>query len=65
MAKVWAIWLLILVISFGLLEWYAIAHNDLTLSMTVWSWSNGFPLLPWLGGVLAGGLAVHFWWRNE
>jgi uncharacterized membrane protein len=35
-----------------------------TLSQTVWHASEVFPLLPWLGGVLMGGLAVHFWWRG-
>ena len=62
MSAVWALWLVVIVCSFGAFEAYAITHNKTTLSRFVWTLSKAFPLFPWLAGVLTGGLAVHFWW---
>jgi hypothetical protein len=62
MTWIWTGWLFALVASFAALEAYAIIKNKKTLSRTVWTWSKNFPLLPWIAGVLCGGLAVHFWW---
>ena len=62
MTWVWAAWLFAFAASFAAFEAYAIIKGKQTLSRTVWAWSKNFPLLPWVGGVLCGGLAVHFWW---
>jgi len=58
----WALWVVLIAVSFGLLEGWAISQKRPTLSATVWLFSKNFPLLPFLAGLLAGGLAVHFWW---
>lgn len=58
----WACWLLFLVVSFAIFEGLALYRGTPTLSRSVWTWSKNFPLLPFLAGLLAGGLAVHFWW---
>lgn len=64
MKRVWALWLILIVVSFAPLERFALIHGVPTLSRTVWDASDAFPLLPFLGGLLTGGLAVHFWWRK-
>lgn len=58
----WAIWVLGIAVTFAIGESWALYHNKPTLSRSVWTWSVAFPLLPFLAGLLAGGLAVHFWW---
>lgn len=62
MVLVWTLWLLFLIVSFGCFEAYAIKTSRTTLSRYVWTASKAFPLLPFIAGLLAGGLAVHFWW---
>lgn len=64
MMLVWAIFILAVGTVFAVLEAYALEHSKYTLSRTIWTWSQHFPLLPWLVGVLVGGLAVHFWWEG-
>lgn len=64
MKWMWAGWVLGILTTFALLEAYAIQTGKETLSACVWQASQGFPLLPFLGGLVAGGLAVHFWWRQ-
>lgn len=61
---IWAAWLAFLVVSFGVLEGWNLYRGTPTLSRSVWTWSKNFPLLPFLCGLLAGGLAVHFWWMG-
>lgn len=58
----WALWLVFIVASFALMESYSLHDNTSTLSRFVWNVSAGFPLFPWIAGVITGGLAVHFWW---
>lgn len=58
----WAAWLLLIVVSFSVMEGYSLYDNTATLSRFVWTVTYYFPLLPWIVGVLVGGLAVHFWW---
>lgn len=58
----WVFWLAVLVAGFAVGEAYALAHNKTTLSRFVWNVTKAFPLLPFIAGLLAGGLAVHFWW---
>ena len=58
----WAAWVALIAISFAFFEAWALVHKQATLSRSVWTWSKAFPLLPFLAGLLAGGLAVHFWW---
>ena len=65
MSWVWAGWLIFLVVSFAVFEGYALTHNKTTLSRFTWSASKAFPLLPWIAGVVCGGLAVHFWWGGS
>lgn len=58
----WAFWIVALIVSFAIAEGYALAKGKTTLSRSVWTWSQNFPLLPFIAGLVAGGLAVHFWW---
>jgi threonine/homoserine/homoserine lactone efflux protein len=44
-------------------EFFALATGRKTLSRQMWEWSQAWPLLPWLVGVVMGGLAVHFFWH--
>jgi hypothetical protein len=61
---IWGLWVFLLVASFAVLESLALYQHRPTLSRSVWTWSKNFPLLPFLAGLLAGGLAVHFWWMG-
>ena len=65
MEAYWALWILAIAVTFGLSEAYAIKTRRFTLSRTIWTWSQHFPILPWLVGVLFGGLAVHFFWEGS
>jgi hypothetical protein len=60
---IWTAWLFALVVSFAVIEGCAIAFEGTTLSRFVWELTLAWPLLPWIGGGLAWGLAVHFWWH--
>lgn len=62
---VWVGWLIFLIVSFAIFEGYAIKTGRQTLSRTVWIWSKAWPPLPFICGLIAGGLAVHFWWTNQ
>jgi hypothetical protein len=61
----WIIWLLVIVISFAILEGYAFKHPDRenTLSRFIWSVGQKWPLSLVLFGMLFGGLSVHFYWN--
>lgn len=62
---VWVVWLLAIVVSFSVLEWYAFQHPSRlnTLSRFVWNIGQKFPLSLVMYGALFGGLAVHFFWN--
>lgn len=45
-----------------LYEAWALRSGRRTLSRMMWEATRAWPLLPWLVGVVCGGLAVHFWW---
>ena len=60
---VWTIWLLAFIVSFAFCEGFAISTNGITLSRYTYNLSQDWPVLPWVLGVIAGGLAVHFWWH--
>jgi hypothetical protein len=60
----WAAWIVAIAVSFAAYEGYCLYVNKMTLSRSVWTWSQAFPLLPFIAGLLAGGLAVHFWWEG-
>ena len=44
-------------------EGYALATGKRTLSRMMYDASKAWPLLPYVWGVVTGGLAVHFWWN--
>lgn len=58
----WIIWVLFLMVSFGVLEYESFANNTDTLSRTVWTFSAAFPPFGYICGFIAGFLACHFWW---
>jgi hypothetical protein len=60
----WAGWLLLLIVSFAILEGWALATGRTTLSRSVWTWSRNWPMLPFVAGLVAGCLACHFWWEG-
>jgi hypothetical protein len=55
-------WVLAIALLLGY-EWFALATGRKTLSRQMTDWSQGWPLVPWLVGVVMGGLAVHFFWH--
>jgi hypothetical protein len=62
-AIVWTAWLVSLVVSFAVFETWALLTKGLTLSMFTWIASEHWPPIIFICGLLAGGLAVHFWWH--
>ena len=61
----WAIWVVAIAVSFGVLEGWALMTGRPTLSRTVWVFSKAWPPLPFVAGLLAGFLASHFWWIGQ
>ena len=61
----WIVWLLVVAISFALIEGWAIKHpqRQWTLSRTIATWGARWPLSIALWGMLFGGLLVHFFWH--
>jgi hypothetical protein len=62
-AIVWTAWLVGFVASFAVFETWALLTKGLTLSMFTWVLSENWPPIIFICGLLAGGLAVHFWWH--
>ncbi len=60
---IWTFWILFLIASFAAFESYALVHDKTTLSRFTWNASQAWPPLPFVAGLIAGGLAVHFWWH--
>ena len=60
---VWTSWLGFFVASFAVFEAWALATKGLTLSMFTWHISESWPPIIFVAGMMAGGLAVHFWWH--
>lgn len=58
----WTLGLVAFVIFFAIGETYALKRNKTTLSRYVVNASKAWPLLPFLLGMLVGGLGVHFFW---
>lgn len=61
---IWGAIILSWIIEFAIYETWNLRKGTPTLSASVWTWSANFPLLPFICGLLAGGLAVHFWWMG-
>lgn len=61
---IWGVWILLIIVSFGIMEGIAIYTHTVTLSQSVWSWSAAFPLVGPIVCFVFGGLTVHFWWRE-
>ena len=61
----WGLFILGFVVVFAVAETYAIRTNRATLSRTVWEATQNFPLLPFIVGLIFGGLGVHFFWTCE
>lgn len=55
-------WIACIIILLGY-EFFALTTGRRTLSRQMWLWSEAWPLMPWLMGVVMGGLAVHFYWH--
>jgi hypothetical protein len=60
---IWLGWLLLIGVSFAIIEGIAIARGKTTLSRFTVTCTAAFPPLIWIIGVVCGGLAVHFWWH--
>ncbi len=60
---VWPLWILALITSFAVFEYVALTTGRTTLSRWVWNASKAWPPLVFVAGLIAGGLAVHFWWH--
>jgi hypothetical protein len=61
----WAAWLLLIVVSFSVMEGYSLYDNTATLSRFVWTISAHFPAFPWIAGFITGFLVCHFWWMGN
>jgi ABC-type dipeptide/oligopeptide/nickel transport system permease component len=61
----WLIYGLAVLAGFIILESVAMRHGSRinTLSRCVYYLGQNFPLSIWFGGLLCGGLAVHFFWH--
>jgi hypothetical protein len=65
MAWVWPAFWIIVAISFGCLEGYALKTGKMTLSR--WNWNMEKAWSPWgiCFGLVAGGLLVHLFWPGQ
>ena len=63
MTVAWLSWILSIIVTFALLESYALARNKLTLSRLTYNISEAWPPIIFTLGVVVGGLVVHFWWH--
>lgn len=61
---VWAGWIILLIVTFGVMEGWALKTGKPSLSATIWTWQKNFPLFGPLLGLLFGGLLVHFFWMG-
>ncbi len=61
----WAVWFPLTIGSFALIEGYALKHGDRqwTLSRTIATVGEKWPLSIALFGAFFGGLLVHFFWH--
>jgi len=55
-------WVIVIVALLSYEAW-AIHTERTTLSRMVWRASLAWPPLPFVVGLVCGGLAVHFWWH--
>jgi len=55
-------WLIAVAVLLGY-EAFALATDRRTLSRQMWIWTQAWPLMPFLWGLVTGGLAVHFFWH--
>lgn len=61
----WVGWVILIAITFGCAEAYAIVKKKPTLSRTVWNITKAWPPLGYVAGFLAGFLACHFFWPGQ
>jgi hypothetical protein len=59
----WTVWLIAIVLSFAVLETWAITEHGTTLSRFIYEISSAWPLFGVFLGAVFGGLAVHFYWH--
>lgn len=61
----WIIGTVVAITFFAFFEWYAFKYpqRQNTLSRWIYNLGQTWPLSIWLMGMLAGGLAVHFFWH--
>ena len=64
MNRIWVFWLLLIFVTFAGLEFYAFMSGQNTLSKFIRASTVAYPLLPFVDGLLVGGLAVHLWWTR-
>lgn len=59
----WTLWLFVLLpLSFGVAEAYALRTGRPTLSEYIWRLSKAWPPFPFVVGFLIGFLTCHMWW---
>jgi hypothetical protein len=61
----WAFWLLIIAVSFAVMEAYSFYDNTSTLSRFIWNVSEAFRPFEYIAGFLTGFLVCHFWWGGR
>ena len=61
----WAIWLLLIAVSFAVMETYALYYNTSTYSRFIWNISEAFRPFAFFAGFLNGFLVCHFWWGGS
>lgn len=61
----WILYAVVLLVMFAIGERYAFNHPERqnTLSRAIYDLGSTWPLSIFLMGLLAGGLAVHFYWH--
>jgi hypothetical protein len=58
----WTLWLGCILGSFLCIEVYALRRTKWTFSQYVVELTKRWQPTPFIGGIVAGGLAAHFWW---
>lgn len=60
---IWTAFIGLIIVGFIVVESWALATGGTTLSRYTWELSKDWPLLPFVLGLICGGLGVHFWWH--